>query len=171
MSIHQNPFQDQFQGSCSGPRSYGCPFNARVIESLGYDPNTLLAASMEGLPYRKNYNRAGGSFATEEIGQATLETESGPRQLVRKPENVEAEQSNPWGPYRCRDTFDCSGERQCYIWDNDVAGICNESCTSAPFKHPYMHVGPFNVAPPMARYFLDATPTQLADVACQIPKF
>jgi len=33
-----------------------------------------------------------------------------------------------------------------------------------------MYVGPYNVAPPMARYVLDATQSQLADVACHISK-
>lgn len=169
MNIPQSPFQDHFRGSCSGPVGSGCPFNARVIESLGYNPDVLASASMEGLPYQKKYNH-GGSFSMEEIGQATVETKSGPRQLVSKPETVQDEQSNPWGPYRCRDTFDCSGQRQCYIWNNDVAGVCTDSCGQSPFTHPFMNVGPYNVAPPMARYILDATPTQLANIACQLPK-
>ena len=169
MSIPQKPFQDNFKGSRTGPVGSGCPMNARVIESLGYNPGVLLSASMEGLPYQKKYDSGGGSFSIEEIGQATLETRGGPVQLVRKPKNVQSEQSNPWGPYRCRDTFDCSGKRQCYIWDNDVAGVCTDSCSQAPFKHPYMYVGPYNVAPPMAKYVLNTTPTQLANFACQVP--
>lgn len=181
MNNPQHPFQDHVQRSCSiDPGSLydtprlGCPMNSRVVESLGYNPDALVAASMEGFPYRKF---GGGNFAVEELGQATLETKGGPVQfpvgenriLVQKPDDIQAEQRNPWGPYRCRDTFDCSGKRQCYIWNNDVAGVCVDSCSQPPFKSPYMSVGPYNVAPPMARYTLSATPTQLANFACQVP--
>lgn len=141
-----------------------CPMNANVV-----DVHIPASTTRNGIYINNGYGfqkSASGNFDSPE----TMTMSAG-ADIYPKPKTVEQEQRNPWGPYRCRDSNECSGSRQCYIWNNDIAGTCVNSCSPRPFAKNVMNSGPYNLAPPMARYNINTTGVDMAALSCVLPEY